>query len=165
MSEWYGTSQAVAVRRQSYENPGEITLARLLKEIETDSATVTRDWYRSLYGSERHWIDQANETFDQFAGEGGASVSSEWCSIRRSRYTASVGPIKAYVNKRVAHTDSRDVKIPTFNDLNAAIDLLGTTLQDIHLLLMTGSLLTLEPAMQFNWKASLRIPWLEDRTP
>lgn len=160
MTEWYATSQSIAVRRQSYEKPGEVTLARLLKEIETASDTVTRDWYCSLYGPEQEWLDQANVTFDRFAGPGGAHVSPTWCSDLRANYTAQVEPIKAYVNRRVAHTDAREVVIPTFNDLNAAIDLLGVTLQEIHLLLKAASLMTLEPAMQFDWKKGLRTAWL-----
>ena len=47
----------------------------------------------------------------------------------------------------------------TFADLNTAIDELGHLLARYWLLLNQGGMVSVEPVIQEDWEAALRVPW------
>ena len=69
--------------------------------------------------------------------------------------------MREYVNRHVAHMDRRGSNsLPTYNDIDAAIDLIGTIFHRYHGLLTASSYTQLEPAWQDDWAAPLRTAWL-----
>jgi hypothetical protein len=68
-----------------------------------------------------------------------------------------------YVNEHVAHdmAEPTMTEMPTFNDLNAAVDALGTMFKKYANVLTAGSYAFLEPVIQHDWKAIFRRPWIE----
>lgn len=70
-----------------------------------------------------------------------------------------------YATEVVAHTANRQThSIPTFADLNGAIDQIGTLVTKYSSLLDAAIVRQLEPAIQGDWKAPFRQPWITPET-
>jgi hypothetical protein len=71
-------------------------------------------------------------------------------------------PVRQFVNRVVAHTDRRGVPVlPTFAELDAFIDEFGRLAKLYHLLLTGGgSLSTMTPELQEDWRGPFRQAWL-----
>lgn len=159
-TEHYLTAQAIGVRRQT--DSGEKyhqTTGRLLLLLAEDAATITREWYCSLYPDDRQ--ESANSDFDGFAGTQEPCASPVWFDERRKGLEDSSANVRRFVNKRVAHLDHRSAPEATVSDLDAAIDSLRNVVVDLHLVLRATGLVNPEPIAQFDWTADLRVPWLD----
>ena len=61
-----------------------------------------------------------------------------------------------------SHTDEKPLKtLPTFEDLNTAIDGIGELFNKYTLLLTQSTWGTLVPVVQFDWQAVFREPWIK----
>jgi hypothetical protein len=68
-----------------------------------------------------------------------------------------------YADRRIAHLDSRRPRsIPTFADLDECIDFLEALVKKYHPLFRGGSLLSVLPEWQYDWKAIFKERWLAD---
>lgn len=52
--------------------------------------------------------------------------------------------------------------MPTYEELNAAIDQLGDLLKKYTSLLKAEALAVVAPVHQYDWKAPFRVAWLRD---
>jgi AbiU2 len=69
-------------------------------------------------------------------------------------------PIKRYVDKRLAHTDEAELsEVPTYAELNAALDELGDLLKKYTSLLEAAALAAVSPIHQANWQQAFTVPW------
>jgi hypothetical protein len=69
--------------------------------------------------------------------------------------------VQRYVNQVVAHTQEiPSHQVPTFSELNAAIDSIGDLVKKYASLLKAELLWQLEPVIQGDWKAPFRQPWI-----
>jgi hypothetical protein len=70
--------------------------------------------------------------------------------------------LRVYVNEHVAHDMAEPTlaEMPTYADLHAAIDSVGEIFKKYAVTLTGGWWATLEPAIQGDWKAIFRVPWL-----
>ena len=70
--------------------------------------------------------------------------------------------LRIYVNEHVAHDMAEPTlpEMPTYADLHAAIDSVGEIFKKYAVTLTGGWWATLEPAIQGDWKAIFRVPWL-----
>jgi hypothetical protein len=53
-------------------------------------------------------------------------------------------------------------RLPKYEELDACVDLLGDLLKKYTLLVEQGGLLHVVPAIQYDWKAPFRIPWIPE---
>ncbi len=61
----------------------------------------------------------------------------------------------------VAHTDQRELsELPTYEDLNAALELLERMLNKYMVLLKATSVPSADPVHQADWKSAFRVAWL-----
>jgi hypothetical protein len=65
-------------------------------------------------------------------------------------------------DKRVAHLDyTKPIDpVPTYVDLDEAIDTLGSVFNKYNVLLTGTAMLFMEPVIVDNWKAVFQVPWL-----
>lgn len=161
LGSWYGVTQAMGVRRQTDLSADAVSLAKLLDNMATNPQVMTRERYLTLWGDEGHWQRRGNEQYDTYAGAGSAEITSERYQADRDRFLDTARPIKDYVDRLVAHNDQRELdQVPTYVELNAAIDLLEELLNKYMVLLKVTSVPSADPVHQSEWRDAFRVPWL-----
>ncbi len=113
------------------------------------------------------WDDEhfARKTFaEKFAGEVGNHLDPSIPQGDLARLAEIAETVKSYVDQHVAHSDQKPGEtMPTFNDIDAAIDVIGDLFTKYVLLLTAAGYAQLTPVIQHNWKAIFREPWLPPR--
>jgi hypothetical protein len=162
MEDTYATSQAVAVRRQAEPNSRVSTLGSLLREMSEDAERVTRSFFVGMWDGERE--PEAEEIFDErFAGSVGEHLDPAIPQRDLEALTATSDGLKTFVDEHLAHSDARPSPgLPTFKDLNAAIDQIGDLYAKYYLLLTANGFVDLVPAIQHDWLAVFRQPWIRE---
>jgi hypothetical protein len=164
----YAESLAVGIRRQADDRRDVISLARLLLTLEAHARKLTRAWYvsESLRRAPRDdrlaWERNANRVFDEFAPAGAPYVSTLLIK-RDQRLLQSIdNSVGDFVNRRLAHHSARDKpEAMTVLNLHTALDQVGELLKRYHLLLEQAGLTGAEPTIQTDWKAVLRVSWIQ----
>jgi hypothetical protein len=166
LRELYGTTQAVAIRRQTEVHPRVITLGKLLAEMTEDAHRITRKFYCAMWdGNDEHWQRVANESFDErMAGNaGGNHLDPSIPATDLETLRDKAASVKKFVDEHLAHADRRrDPPGATFDDINAALDTIGEMFAKYYEFLTASGWAMLEPAMQHNWKVIFTRPWLPD---
>lgn len=167
MGEVFAASAAVAVRRQVDSHDDSVCLRRLLREIKEYAPIVTREFYLGLItqsGSVGEWlIETNNDTFDKWAGVGGAHVDATLVEADFNLLLDKCRKIQHYATKRVAHFDKSGVTpgmLPTFKDLDDAYKVI-TDLTQKYYLMFTGIWVgQVRPTITYPWMDVFSIPWL-----
>ena len=160
---WYATTQAMGVRRQMDVGTDAVSLAKLVTNMADHPQVMTRERFLSLWGHEEHWRRRGNEQYDRYAGDGAETIAAERYRADLDRFQETARPIKDYVDRLVAHNDQRQLtRLPTYEDLNAAIELLEEMLNKYMVLLKATSVPSADPVHQQEWRAAFRVPWLRD---
>lgn len=158
---WYTVTQAVAVRRQLDRDQRSVSLANLLADMAEHADVMTRARHLALWGDGEDWQEPANRNFDRFSTEAALDPAVPSADLAELESVAEI--MRRYVNKAVAHLDQDGLdELPTYSDLNAAIDLIGELLRKYTSLLEATIIGELEPVIQYDWKAPFRHPWLPD---
>lgn len=161
LGSWYGVTQAMGVRRQTDSSANAVSLAKLLDNMANNPQVMTRERYLRLWDDEGYWQRRGNEQYDTYAGAGAAEITSERYQADRDRFADTARPIKDYADRLVAHNDQRELdQVPTYVDLNAAIDLLEELLNKYMVLLKVTSVPNADPVHQADWRDAFRVPWL-----
>ncbi len=160
----YAAAQAIAVRRQADRDARTCSLARLIKEMQDDAELLTRDYYVGLLDERTDsdlLVKRANSDFDRLAGSGD-HLDPEIAARDFEVLQNDAHRLRVYVNEHVAHDMAEPTvpEMPTYADLHAAIDSVGEIFKKYAVTLTGGWWATLEPAIQGDWKAIFRVPWL-----
>jgi hypothetical protein len=162
----YAAAQAVAVRRIAEAGSRDVSFGSLLDEIRDHAGEVSRDWWLSHYpdafsraiGGYRDWNNN-------FAGSTETHLDAALVETDLATIARQIDPISRYVDKWVAHRDRRPPrKVPTYADLNRAIDCLGRMLTRYTLLLETVDRPAIVPLIVGDVMAPFRIAWLPPLT-
>ena len=150
----------MAIRRQLKADKQSVSLARLLKDIAASPTIVTREWFFSLYSDSVVPEAAIEKDFHSFAPVGaahidGQAVQADLVSLR------SVGSvIESFADRLIAHDDARGVDtMPTYADLDAAIDLVYALTRKYYLMLHAGNIIDRTPTIGHNWQAVFDYPW------
>ena len=160
LTELYSTSQAAAIRREA-EGRGlrDRNMRRLLHELRLAAPTISRTWFCALYPNNPIVQSVAYKTFEHFS-LGGETLSVDWVDFAAAWLKEVSRGIREYMDKRIAHPDyEAPIEIPTFDDLDAAIEALGEVDRQLHLLLLAADYMGPTPVLQFNWAAGLEVAW------
>jgi hypothetical protein len=170
LEETYAPTQATAVRRQAESNSRVKSLGRLLQEVGTNAEHLTRAFFIGMWVDpedrdeiRRAGITQiAGSTVDEkFAGEVDEHLDPTIPEADLAALTATAASVKAFVDERIAHSDRRPTSpLPTFDELDAAVDRIGDLVIKYYLLLTASGLMQLEPVIQNDWEAVFRQPWI-----
>ena len=163
LGSWYATTQSIAVRRQTDFDRQAVSVARLLSNMAANPAVMTRSRHTSMYDKDGHWQRRANRTYNKYAGEGVDTIAPGRYLADLDEFLKVAQPIKNYVDRMVAHNDQRELTdLPTYKDLNAAIDLLEWLLNKYMVLLKATGVPSADPVHQADWKAVFRVAWLQE---
>jgi AbiU2 len=163
MRDTYAVTQAVAVRRQADTDPRADSLGRLILEIRADAPRITRDFWVGLWTVDDEFTEfEANRGFDALAGAGEVRLDPAGPAADLEALAQGASSVKVYVDRFLAHSDSRaqPSMLPTLNDIHDAIDVIGELFKKYNNLLTASSFVFLEPAIQHDWLAVFRQPWI-----
>jgi hypothetical protein len=172
---WYVSTQGAAVRRQLDRRADSLSLIRLLEDIGRNSELVTRDrhiaaWHEQARDAgvgeadalcEQLRLRDANGNFDRFAGAGRDTIDRALVRADVAELERAGEVVKGYVDEAIAHMAlSPKNSVPTYRDLNAAMDRVAELVQKYASLLNAEYLWGFEPAIQQDWKAPFRQAWI-----
>jgi hypothetical protein len=164
LQDTYSTTQAVAIRRQAETSSRVRSLGRLITEAQHDANRLTREWWIGLWSDsdDPHTVQFAGPAFDrQFGGTIGNHLDPAIPEADLALLAGNASKVNAYVDQHVAHSDARAAKeLPTFDDVDGAIDTIGTLFTKYANLLTAADWPTLVPFMQHDWRGPFRVPWI-----
>lgn len=136
LTRWYVDSQAAAVRRIASDRSQDgASLYHLLKSI---------NHHVPDFGGARYQVVMT-----------GQSVQYDMDTLKQTAHIVS-----RWADENVAHMGRTRSVSPTFNDLDTAINSLGSVLQKYYLVLTGGYLPEVTPAIADDWKRPFREAWL-----
>ncbi len=162
---WYATTQTASVRRQLDRRRGTVSLRRLLDDIAQHPEVASRERHVAAWlpdGADPDFEAQAHANFDRFAG-GRDRDRIDVAGVRADiqQLEAVGGVVERYANEAIAHMAGEPThEVPTFVDLNGAIDQIGELVKKYASLLKAEIIWQLEPVIQYDWKAPFRQPWI-----
>lgn len=173
MRDTYGTTQAVAVRRQADTHRDAATLGKLIEQMRDDASRITRDFWFGLWTFEddRFGLDldrrMAQQAWDEhYGGSVGAHLDPAIPTVDLETLTKGAANVKRYVDQHVAHADAVQAQVTlTFEEVHAAIDVIGYLFRKYYNLLTAASYVHLEAAIHHNWKAAFQVPWMRANAP
>jgi hypothetical protein len=158
-------------------DPDSASFHRLLEAIAEKPKVLTRSDYLARVKPSRDPATEQgaieadvlrhdmNGRFDLLAGKGATHPSASDIRVDLAKLDAAATRLRRFVNKTIAHRDRRILReIPTWDDLNAAIDLLMGLIPKYNELLDAGQAPGLVPTWQYDWKAIFRVAWLPPHT-
>jgi hypothetical protein len=143
---------------------GTISLYWLIKGISKNREVITRDYYVSEYRDKcLVEIGVADRDFDKFAKRGEQLIRIDKLNNDIKLLDEKTCLIKTFRDQWIAHFDEkRKIKqMPTFGDVDKALDTIDSIFCDYTLLLKRYSPPTRKPVLQYDWREPLRYPWIE----
>lgn len=157
----YSAAMVVGIARQVDENRHVISFMRLLKDIERNTAVLTKTWFADQY--EPNLPRQIGEA--HFAENFGSGEVLDPSVVRKdiADLSSITAGIEKYRHTRIAHK-AKDPALRTnltFKDLDDAVGHLAKLITKYQLLLNQAGMPNLMPVIQYDWEAILRTPWIE----
>jgi AbiU2 len=165
----YVDSQCVAVRRLVDLDPRSVSVARLLTDLARHPESMTRAHHVQLWTvpgdsddvRDRWQMEEAEATFDEYTDGGGDNIDPIAVLQDLEHWKAIAGPIKKFVDKRIAHLadiDESEIPKATYIDLDKAIDTVAEYIRKYTLLFTASSIAMMEPSIPRDWKRPFRNP-------
>lgn len=171
LAQIYANSQAMAIRRLVDNDAQSTSFLGLLGSLRRNHRKFTRDWYVAVRLRDTNDVEFARKdalhTLNSFADEADPATLGRGRIAKSQKQLKSMTKVvQAFADKHVAHLDSSpSAGAPMFEDLNAAIDHVGSLLVDYTLLLEGVGLVGADPVVQGDWQRPLReigqvpMPW------
>lgn len=162
----YGVFATIGIRRQLDCDCRSVSLVRSLTELEIalhkrpdilSRANFVKTYYQSMQR------EKAEREYDALVGAGAQRLDATFvrCDLDRFRVAADTKAVRDFVNKRVAHWDEVAVPRVTFDEVDAALDML-VDLVEKYRRLLTGPGSSVEPAeLSSDWKRIFTMPWVQ----
>jgi hypothetical protein len=161
----YVTLAFIIIRRQVTSDKDSISLARLLSEVSTHPQEISRQRFRGLYadlGRSETWIDRQFQTAGVEADRD--FIDPDMVNRDLATLIGATKTLHKYADKTVAHLDEHGwvTTIPTFGDLDDAIDLLAKVCKKYSMLLRAEEIKFFEPIIHPSWQEVFRVPWIPE---
>jgi hypothetical protein len=162
-------AQATAVGIRRFAKPVKkgdngISLIRFLIEVKAYPDLITRQYYIGLFEAINAPIHIGQNYFDDLAGEGEDKLPTSLIEKHIQQINDLKGAVRAvekYVDKRIAHYDTKSPQVPTFGDLSKALATMEEVVLIYRRLLKGEGASRLLPTIQYNWMSIFQFPWLE----
>lgn len=106
----------------------------------------------------------ANRSFDGYAGHRNSHVAKSAIEQDISQLRDGSDKVKVFADKKIAHlVEHQPIMLPTFDELDACVDLLERLVLKYELILKTSAPQSLLPTWQYDWKAIFYEPWISKR--
>ena len=163
LAQGYVTPALVIMRRQVTDNKDSVSLARLLTDISKHPTEVSRTHFHSLYAASDYTDGEIDRDFETAGVESGrdfidpASVLRDLATLQGMTHL-----VHKYTDKMVAHIDAHGwaMRIPTFDDLDVAIDTLAQFCDKYSVLLRGEGIAFSELAIEPDWQDVFTVPWI-----
>lgn len=161
----YGISALMTIRRLLEPNRYGISFYELLSDIYDNNEIITRDYYKSLYGSNisEYIIDK---DFDQFSGKSGKQknfLNKKIVEADLKAINKTIGNIKYFIDKKVAHLDKTiPKKLLTFKEVEDCIEFIGNLLKKYLSILKAVNLSSPKPTFQYDWDIIFTEKWIPE---
>lgn len=163
MGNMYAAAMPAAVRRLIDLRKDSVSFIRLLEEVKNSPSCFSREAYkkRAISINCNLPLDYVNGDYDKLVGKGSAEPDPTKIANHIRELKGRTETLKRFVDEHVAHLAKEPEKtLPTFQDLDDAIDLLEKlVLHYMHLfrgVVMPSGVL---PTWQYDWKEIFRYPW------
>ncbi len=174
LAEMYFDAQLVRLRRLIDKDSRSVSFRRLINQLIHHRTKFTREWYVGLWteGAEANsddagerldqqvWGEEGNEEFDKWIDDkpGKRNVlGGQPLQLIRDALVREIAEVEKYVNQHVAHVQVEPDPVElTYDQVDRAIDLAGSTLQTLSLFLEQSTIVHLEPTIQGDWKSPFR---------
>ena len=159
----YAVAAAASIRRvmDSHRRKHPVSLYTLVLEMRAHPEVLSREHYVALYTNLPRHI--AHKDFDWLAGNGAEVVDRHIIQPRLDECVAACRHVQEYVDKVVAHHDPQGLdKLPTYEDIDEAIDAVGELFKFVHSLLTAGSILELTPIPAESWDWLFSQAWIAE---
>jgi len=160
----YVDSIIIRIGRLSDHDNRTISLHRLIIEISENPDVITREYFVSQWRDDfLREMGTADRTFDMYANFGKQLVDPERLDTDIRRLDEGTSLVKDFRDQWVAHFDEKRKtdQMPTFGDLNKALDIIDEVWCKYRLLLGRSAPDTRKPAMALDWEAPLRHRWIK----
>lgn len=151
--------------RKIVDKKESVSLYRVIWGIKKNPDVITREYFvGQWHDGVSKQMGIADETFDAFAKAGEQRVDPGRLDADMRELSEGTRLIKVFTDKWIAHWDeNRDnVQMPTFGDLDRALDIVDSVWCKYRLLLERSAPDTRKPAMALDWEAPLRHRWIEE---
>jgi hypothetical protein len=166
MRDSYVVMQSVAVRRHADTDPRVISLGRLLKEISGEPDRITRQVIAGIWKPKDAWAERdLDRAMTEWAGTGGTHLDPSIPLADLDTLTAAASKISDYVDRHLAHSDSKPVPstdLPSLDEMHAAIDVIGELFRKYYTLLTGADMAFLVPVLRHDWLAIFGQPWIPE---
>jgi len=143
---------------------GTISLYWLILGIKKNPDVITRDYFVSQWRDEySKKLGVAEKTFNTFAKPGEQHIDQEGLESDIQMLSDGTNLIKNFRDKWVAHFDEKRKtdQMPTFGDLDTALDTIDKAWCKYNLLLTRSNPPTRKPAPTSDWDEPLRHAWID----
>jgi hypothetical protein len=158
LSNTYVSHAVIGLRRQIKSKSPTISMARLFEEMIERPQILTRGYYISLY-DDPAIEDLADEHFNQFAAQEESHIDPLLVKADLTRLRDASKRWEDFADRRDRDT-TPSKELPTFDEVNAGIDLLNDLYIRYCLLFHACSVETLLPIHEGDWEAIFRVPWI-----
>jgi hypothetical protein len=159
----FAHTQASGIRRQVDSRPDVTSLRRLLAEMVEYPHCLSGTWFIGRYEWGLQHLGESE--FLSLDPNNTGHVDPRFPAEDLERVVAAADGTRNWVNKHVAHLSvTPAAAVPTFDEIDAALDVIGDVFIRWNCILTGASLTSIEPFPQYDWLAPLRMPWITDET-
>lgn len=161
MCQNYVVTASVGIRSFTDQHPKSPSLWRMLYEILENPGAIDRQAHVRMYVA-APGAEYGHLTFDNMVGYGRSSLPRRAVRSDLRRLEDTSERVRRFVNKRVAHRNlpGKIRRLPKFNELDAALDVLDQLLCKYNLLLTAQGADSMHATRQYNWRSVLWEPWI-----
>jgi len=162
----YVAKVTTGIIRITGHHRGTISLYWLIKGIENNPDAITREYFVSQWKDEfLKKMGTADSTFDEFAKVGEQLIDPERLARDIEKLDKGMGLVKDFRDQWVAHFDEKRKidRMPTFRDLDKALDIIDEVWCKYRLLLERCAPDTRKPSVAVDWEEPLRYQWIEEQ--
>ena len=158
----YLSHMLMGLRRQIKPQKDSISFAGLLEDIAENPTELSRRYFESLHlDSESRNIMKVVDGFAQYAGPSNTHVCPQMVKADLDELRKVVKACEDFADRRIAHHDRREPgTVPTFQELDECIKLLGKTYVKYYLLFYNIGIGELVPPFPYGWKSIFGESWL-----
>ncbi len=161
MCQNYVVTVSVGIRSFTDQHPKSQSLWRILYEVLENPGVIERQAHVRMYVA-APGAEYGHLTFDNVVGRGRAFLSAQAVRSDLRKLEDASERVRRFVNKRVAHRNApgKIRRLPKFNDIDAALDVLDHLLCKYNLLLTAQGMESMRATRQYNWQSVLWEPWI-----
>lgn len=158
----YIVAVTVGIRSFVDQSTNSRSLWRMLFEVLQHPGVINRKTHVRMYRATPIGDDLGHITFNGVVGKHRDRLPQDEVrrDLRRLEDVSSM--VRRFVNKRIAHRAKPGAlrRIPKFNDVDAALDVLDQILCKYNLLLRAEGTSSMHATRQYDWREVLWEPWI-----